>query len=72
MRASEACERVDRYVDDAYRAGLPYIRVIHGKGMGALRQALRDQLQHHRQVKSLSGGGANGGEGVTVVHLQEH
>ncbi|MEY3877057.1 MAG: hypothetical protein RLZZ191_740, partial [Pseudomonadota bacterium] len=43
-----------------------------GKGMGALRQALRDQLKQHRQVKSLSGGGANGGEGVTVVHLTEH
>lgn len=72
MRAAEACERVDRYVDDAFRAGLPFVRIIHGKGMGALRQALRDQLKQHRQVKSLSGGGANGGEGVTVVHLTEH
>jgi DNA mismatch repair protein MutS2 len=72
MRAAEAIERVDRYIDDAYRANLPFVRIIHGKGSGALRQTLRDQLQRHRQVKSLAGGGASGGEGVTVVHLNEH
>jgi DNA mismatch repair protein MutS2 len=72
MRAAEAIERVDRYIDDAYRASLPFVRIIHGKGSGALRQTLRDQLQRHRQVKSLAGGGASGGEGVTVVHLNEH
>ncbi|MFM2308252.1 MAG: hypothetical protein RLY87_372, partial [Chloroflexota bacterium] len=72
LRAIDACERVDRYIDDAYRAGLPYVRIIHGKGLGALRQALRDQLNQHRQVKSMTGGGASGGEGVTVVHLNEH
>lgn len=72
MRAAEAIERVDRYIDDAYRASLPFVRIIHGKGSGALRQTLRDQLQRHRQVKSLTGGGASGGEGVTVVHLNEH
>lgn len=72
MRALDACDRVERYIDDAYRAGLPYVRVIHGKGLGALRQALRERLGSHRQVKSMTGGGANGGEGVTVVHLNEH
>ncbi|MFM2033043.1 MAG: hypothetical protein RLZZ297_1808, partial [Chloroflexota bacterium] len=72
MRALDACDRVERYIDDAYRAGLPYVRVIHGKGLGALRQALRERLGTHRQVKSMTGGGANGGEGVTVVHLNEH
>jgi DNA mismatch repair protein MutS2 len=72
LRAMDACEQVDRYIDDAYRAGLPYVRIIHGKGLGALRQALRDQLNQHRQVKSITGGGASGGEGVTVVHLNEH
>lgn len=72
MRAAEAIERVDRYIDDAYRANLPFVRIIHGKGSGALRQTLREQLQRHRQVKSLTGGGASGGEGVTVVHLNEH
>jgi len=72
LRAMDACEQVDRYIDDAYRAGLPYVRIIHGKGLGALRQALRDQLNQHRQVKSMTGGGASGGEGVTVVHLNEH
>ncbi len=72
MRAAEAIERVDRYIDDAYRANLPFVRIIHGKGSGALRQSLRDQLQRHRQVKSLTGGGPSGGEGVTVVHLNEH
>ncbi len=72
MRASDACERVDRYIDDAYRAGLPFVRVIHGKGLGALRQALRDQLKTTAHVKSFEGGGASGGEGVTVVHLKGH
>jgi DNA mismatch repair protein MutS2 len=71
LRAVDACERVDRYLDDAYRAGLPYVRIIHGKGLGALRQALRDQLKALSQVKSFEGGGASGGEGVTVVHLKE-
>ncbi len=71
LRAVDACERVDRYLDDAYRAGLPYVRIIHGKGLGALRQALRDQLKALPQVKSFEGGGASGGEGVTVVHLKE-
>jgi DNA mismatch repair protein MutS2 len=72
MRALDACERVDRYIDDAYRAGLPYVRIIHGKGLGALRQALRDQLKTTGHVKSFEGGGASGGEGVTVVHLKGH
>ena len=72
MRAIDACERVDRYIDDAYRAGLPFVRVIHGKGLGALRQALRDQLKTTAHVKSFEGGGASGGEGVTVVHLKGH
>lgn len=72
MRAVDACERVDRYIDDAYRAGLPFVRIIHGKGLGALRQALRDQLKTSSHVKSFEGGGASGGEGVTVVHLKGH
>lgn len=72
MRALDACERVERYIDDAYRAGLPFVRIIHGKGLGALRQALRDQLKTSSHVKSFEGGGASGGEGVTVVHLKGH
>ena len=38
---------LDRYLDTAYLAGLPFVRIIHGKGTGALRQAVRDELRGH-------------------------
>jgi DNA mismatch repair protein MutS2 len=49
----------------------PMCGLFMAKGLGALRQALRDQLKTQSQVKSFEGGGASGGEGVTVVHLKE-
>ncbi|MEM8531834.1 MAG: endonuclease MutS2 [Chloroflexota bacterium] len=70
-RASEVSDRLDRYLNDAYLAGLPLIRVIHGKGTGALRQIVRDMLTRHPLVRSFEGGGPDGGEGVTVAYLNE-
>lgn len=71
QRADDALEAMERYLDSAYLAGLPFVRIIHGKGTGKLRQAVRDTLSHHPQVKSFeSGSEKEGGEGVTVVKLK--
>jgi DNA mismatch repair protein MutS2 len=69
-RASEVADKLDRYLNDAYLATLPFVRIIHGKGTGALRQVVRDVLARHALVASFEGGGQDGGEGVTVAHLR--
>jgi DNA mismatch repair protein MutS2 len=66
----DALEQVDRYLDAASLAGLPWVRIIHGKGTGALRRAVREFLSDHPLVSSYEPGAANeGGEGVTVAKL---
>ena len=61
---------LDRYLDTAYLAGLPFVRIIHGKGTGALRQAVRDELRGHPLVGEYRAGeNSEGGEGVTVAKL---
>jgi DNA mismatch repair protein MutS2 len=71
-RAAEVVDRLDRYLNDAYLAGLPLVRIIHGKGTGALRQVVRDVLKSHKLVATFAGGSAGeGGEGVTVARLAE-
>ena len=73
QRADDALEALDRYLDAAYLASLPFVRIIHGKGTGKLRQAVRDALGEHPQVKSFeSGGDKEGGEGVTVAKLKNN
>ncbi len=68
LRVEEALEKVDKYLDNAYLAGLPSINLIHGKGTGVLRDALRHYLAQHPFVGSYrSGGYYEGGTGVTVV-----
>ena len=70
QRVEEALPRLDKYLDDAFLAGLPFVRIIHGKGTGALRQAVRQQLNHHPLVKSYrSGQEGEGGSGVTIAYL---
>jgi DNA mismatch repair protein MutS2 len=66
-RAADVSERLERYLNDAYLADLPAVRLIHGKGSGVLRQVVRDMLRDHPLVRSFEGGGAEGGEGVTVA-----
>jgi len=66
----EAIVSLDRYLESAYLAGLPWVRIIHGKGTGKLRQLIRQELQGHPHVKSFeTGGEKEGGEGVTIVKL---
>jgi len=61
---------LERYLDTAYLAGLPFVRIIHGKGTGALRQAVREELRGHPLVGEFRPGESNeGGEGVTVAKL---
>ncbi len=70
MRVDEAMLLIDQRLDDAFRAGLPQIRIVHGKGTGTLRRAIRDALSRHPLVKSLTTPPPKeGGEGATVVEL---
>jgi DNA mismatch repair protein MutS2 len=72
MRADDAIDALDGYLDSAYLAGLPFVRIIHGKGTGKLRRVVREALQGHPHVKSFEAGGdKEGGEGVTVAKLRE-
>ncbi|MDD2620301.1 MAG: endonuclease MutS2 [Syntrophomonadaceae bacterium] len=66
----DAITLTDKYIDDASLVGLESVSIIHGKGTGALRAALRDFLKNHPHVKSLRDGlSQEGGSGVTVVEL---
>jgi DNA mismatch repair protein MutS2 len=66
----EAMPKVEQFVDDAFRAGLPWVRIIHGKGTGTLRRAVRDLLARSPLIKDYDyADRAEGGEGVTVAHF---
>ncbi len=66
----EASSRVERFVDQAFLAGLPRVRVVHGSGMGILRKALRQLLQQHPHVTAVAEAPQNeGGGGATLVEL---
>ncbi len=70
QRAEAALERFESYLDSAFRAGLPFVRIIHGKGTGALRAAIREALASHPLVRRFESAPANeGGDGVTVALL---
>ena len=67
----EALLEIERYLDAAFAAKLPWVRIIHGKGTGRLRAAVRDLLGHHPLVASTDPAAeSEGGEGVTLVKLQ--
>ncbi|NWF62729.1 MAG: Smr/MutS family protein, partial [Chloroflexi bacterium] len=70
LMAEDALDKMERYLEQAYLSGLPWVRIIHGKGTGKLRQAVREALKGHTYVKSFEEGGhSEGGEGVTVAKL---
>ncbi len=72
QRADDALDMLDRYIDQAYIGGMPFVRVIHGKGTGRLREVVREALQNNPYVKSFEEGKAKeGGAGVTVVKFAE-
>ncbi|MBX5492996.1 MAG: endonuclease MutS2 [Chloroflexi bacterium] len=70
QRVADAMEAVERYLDDAYRAGLRSVRIIHGHGTGAVRQGVRELLTHHPHVERWTPADPRqGGDGATEVEL---
>ena len=68
MRADEAVAKLDKYLDDAYIAHLDSVRVVHGKGTGALRTAVHNHLKGMRNIKEFHlGEFGEGDAGVTIV-----
>ena len=67
----EATSEVEKFVDRAFLAGMPRVRIVHGSGMGILRKALRQYLQKHPHVESVTEPPSNeGGGGATLVELK--
>lgn len=67
----EACFAIDKYLDNCVLSGLPSIRIVHGKGTGALRSGIHKFLKSHPHVKSFRIGTFGEGEmGVTIVELK--
>jgi DNA mismatch repair protein MutS2 len=70
LTVEEALEKLEHYLDRAYIAGLPYARIVHGKGTGKLRDAVRQLVKTHPYVDRFEAGSrAEGGDGVTIVFL---
>lgn len=70
--SDDAILDIDKYLDDAYSSGLKQVTIIHGKGTGVLRQAIRNFLKSHLLVKSFRDGSYGEGEqGVTIVELKD-
>jgi DNA mismatch repair protein MutS2 len=68
----EAEPEVERFVERAFLAGLPRIRIVHGVGMGILRRTLRELLRNHPHVTSVTEPPYNeGGQGATIVELRQ-
>jgi DNA mismatch repair protein MutS2 len=71
LMAEDALDKMERYLEQAFLSGLPFVRIIHGKGTGRLRQAVREALRGHEYVNAFEeGGSTEGGEGVTVAKLK--
>ena len=71
QNVDDATRAVEKFVDRAFLAGLPRVRIVHGSGMGILRKALRQYLQSHPHVATITEPPQNeGGAGATVVELR--
>ena len=69
-RVDEGLDKLEHYLNSAYMARLPWVRIIHGKGTGAMRDAVRTNLKQHPLVREArSGDLGEGGDGVTVAKL---
>ena len=70
LTVEEALFELDRYLNDAFMAGLGEVSIVHGKGTGTLRQVVWHELSRHSLVQSYRlGEHGEGGIGVTIVHL---
>ncbi|MDO4581349.1 MAG: endonuclease MutS2 [Bacillota bacterium] len=72
LETMEALPLLDKYIDDAFIAGLRQVQINHGRGTGALRRFVREYLRGHRLVRSYrDGDNYEGGRGVTIVELDQ-
>ena len=72
MTVDEALAHLDKYLDDAYLAHLPSVRIVHGKGTGALRKAVQGLLKRNKYVKSYRlGESGEGDAGVTIATFKQ-
>lgn len=73
FRPSEVASVVEEYIEACYEAGLPGARVIHGKGIGALKQTVERVLARHPRVESFcTADESSGGWGATLVQLRSN
>lgn len=71
LYVDEAIQKVDKFIDDAYLAGMDIISIIHGKGTGALKNGIHEFLRRHSKVKSYRlGEFGEGDAGVTIATLK--
>jgi DNA mismatch repair protein MutS2 len=70
--AAEASAEVESFLDRAFLAGLPRVRIVHGTGMGVLRRTIRALLTQHPHVATVTEATqAEGGAGATIVDLRQ-
>ena len=71
LTVDEALPKLDKYLDDAYLSNLPTVRIVHGKGTGALRSAVSNHLKKVSYVSKYRGGEfGEGDSGVTIVEFR--
>ncbi|MGD2078197.1 MAG: Smr/MutS family protein [Chloroflexota bacterium] len=72
LRVDEGLQVLEQYIDAAFLANLPWVRIIHGKGTGRLREAVREALRHNNHVVSFEEGrDGEGGAGVTIAKFEQ-
>ncbi|WP_316744176.1 endonuclease MutS2 [Pedobacter antarcticus] len=70
MRAEQAVQEVEKYMDKSIMMGFPFIKLIHGKGDGILRKMIREYLRKYKQVNRMEDEHADrGGDGITYVYF---
>ena len=70
-RVDDALDLAEQYLEQGFTSGMPFGRIIHGRGTGAVRQAVRDLLNHSSYVDRWENGGEKeGGDGVSVIFFQ--
>jgi DNA mismatch repair protein MutS2 len=71
MRAEDALEELERFIDGAVLGGIHQVRIVHGKGEGILRKLTQDYLRRHPQISNYrEGEPAEGGQGVTIATIK--
>lgn len=68
LRVEDALDKLDIWIENCYSSGLPFGRIVHGKGTGAVRESVREVLRHSSYVTRWERGGeTEGGDGVSVA-----